>query len=395
VRIGELLLQRGYVDWDTLARALKDHRRYKVRLCSYLLARGILAFDQASRALGEQRGTAAVLLRHLQRRDRELAELLPDDLARALVAIPIGRLGDGRLIVCVRDPLPEVSATLTRVLGEEPVLAVTPARALEKLVEQVYAPRELDADELEEIDDEQNVDDALEEVEELDAALEPGPLPPEASLDIPIDFDEGLASDDPGADPGDSFELAIEVELSGDEAKRPASRALPVEIKPRLPTSPLAIERDPLDAALAAFRDIDELPWLLDVAMAYVASQWTASVLLELRDRRAVAIRGHGDHVKPMVVKTLVLDIDDTTIVARARSEQRIIDEAPDDLGADHAELAAVLAARGCPLAAPIVRGDVVSHVLVLADPVSAEREDALVDLGLLVESMGEALARM
>jgi hypothetical protein len=394
VRIGELLLQRGYVDWDTLARALKDHRRYKVRLCSYLLARGILAFDQASRALGEQRGTAAVLLRHLQRRDRELADLLPDDLARELVAIPIGRLGDGRLIVCVRDPLPKVSATLARVLGEEPVLAVTPARALEKLVEQVYTPRELGDDELEEIEDEQNVDDALEELEELDASLDPDPLPPEASLDIPIDIDDGPASDS-AADPGDSFELAIDVELSGDDTRRPASRALPVEIKPRLPTSPIAIVRDPLDAALAAFRDIDELPWLLDVAMAYIATRWTASLLLELRDKRAVAIRGHGKLVNPRVIKTLVVDIDETTLLSRARGEQRIIDEPPDELGADHAELANLLDASSCPLAAPIVRGDAVSHVLVLADPVGAEREDAVVDLGLLVEAMGEALARM
>ena len=43
----------------------------------------------------------------------------------------------------------------------------------------------------------------------------------------------------------------------------------------------------------------------------------------------------------------------------------------------------------------PLLKGDEVSHVLLLGESSVADREDALVDLGLLVEGMNDALSRM
>jgi len=142
MRIGQLLIERGWASRDAIAEAVAALPASHTRLCSLLVERGVLAFDDASRALGEQHGSAAVMLRHLERRDPTVAALLPSRVARNLVAIPIGRLGTGALIVCVRDPARSTLATLTSVLGDAPVMAVAPARWVERLVAEVYAPRE-------------------------------------------------------------------------------------------------------------------------------------------------------------------------------------------------------------------------------------------------------------
>src|SRR5215207_2161265 len=104
MRVGEILLEREWVDWETLALALTDQRGTRMRLCSLLIARRVLEFDQASLALGEQHGTASVLRHHLVHRDRSVAALLSAAAARRVIALPIGRLGNGTLIVCARDP---------------------------------------------------------------------------------------------------------------------------------------------------------------------------------------------------------------------------------------------------------------------------------------------------
>ena len=328
MRIGQLLIERGWVTRDVLADAIAALPASGMRLCSLLIERGALSFDDASRALGEQHGSACVMQRHVEGRDRTVEALLPARVARNLVAIPIGRLGNGALIVCVRDPARSTLATLTDVLGAAPVIAVAPARWIEPLVARVYAPRD--------------------------------------SIDIPIEVDEPVE------------------QLP---APPPKSRALSVAI-PKLAAT-AAGPRDSLDDTLAAFRDIDDIEWLFDVAMTYVATRWRSAVLLGLKEKRAVGLRGHG--ISPTAVRTLVLEIAEAAVVDRARAERRIVDVVPDEPGSEHGELIAVLGLY--PVAAPI--GERVSHVLAVGEPVDGDRESALVDLGLLTEAMTESLARM
>jgi hypothetical protein len=371
MRVGELLLQRGWIEWEPLALAIGDHRASGMRLCSFLIERDLIEFDQASRALGELHGTASALLRHLEGRDESVAELLPDDVAKQHVALPIGRLGNGSLIVCVRDPSPALHATLSRLLRQEIVLAVAPAHYLEQLVAIAYAPRELDASELEE---------AVEQVS--------------GDFELPIDVDE------PAAD----FSIDVEDPAPMTRARRASKpskpprtvkkRALSVVI-PTLAVAPQAPARDALDATLTSFREIDDLEWLFDVAMQYISKHWSASLLLQLRDKRAIGVRGHGARITPSLVKTFVVDIADIALLELARTKRQVlVDETPPDPGAEHELLVKTLGTR-TPIAVPLSRGESVTHVLFLADPIGKERDDALVDLGLLVESMGEALARM
>lgn len=361
MRIGELLLQRGWVDWETIALALGD--KGEMRLCSYLVQRGALDFDTAARALGELHGSAAALRRHLEGRDESLADLLPDELAKQLVAIPIGRLGNGDLIVCVRDPSPALRARLARVLDEEPVLAVTPAHYLERIVEQAYAPRELDASELEE-----------HEEPEIDV-----PIDVETSAsDIPIDIDEPIVTTKRPRRPSKKRALSVVIPVMAAPPVRPAS------------------EKDALETAIAAFRDIDEVEWLFDVAMQYISKAWSSSLLLTLREKRAVGIRGHGARITPSIVKTFVVDIAEVALLEQARAEKRtLVDEHPAVPGSEYELLAKTLVVADAPIIAPLVKGDRVDYVLALGEPIGKDREDALVDLGLLIESLTEALARL
>ncbi len=180
-RIGEILVANGWIETSILQRALVKQRETGARLCSLLVASGVIDADDASRALGEQHGVAAVLQRHIDRRDRSLTDLLSAALARACVALPIGRMGNGDVIVCVRDPSPALATQLARAMKEPICLAVAPAHQLEQLVLETYG-----------------ADDA----NEFDVDLSTGPV---MSLDLEEEQIEAM-SDDVMADLG-SLEL--------------------------------------------------------------------------------------------------------------------------------------------------------------------------------------------
>ncbi|HEY4057090.1 MAG TPA: hypothetical protein VGM39_10805 [Kofleriaceae bacterium] len=137
-RIGEILLKRGWIGAELLERALAKQAASGMRTCSFLIACGAIDADTASRALGEQHGVLAVLQRHLERRDRSLAKLLPADTAQLYTALPIGRMASGEIIVCLRDPKPELRGVLMRAMKEKVVLAVAPATQLDALVVEEY-----------------------------------------------------------------------------------------------------------------------------------------------------------------------------------------------------------------------------------------------------------------
>lgn len=138
MRVGEILLEHNWVDEWALARALRDQPRLGERLCSILVERGQLDPDHAALALAEQHEVAAVLQRHLDNRDPALAQLLPAAIARAHVALPIGRLPNGDLVVCMRDPAPAATRAIVDAIGSPVVIAVAAACQLEQLVEGTY-----------------------------------------------------------------------------------------------------------------------------------------------------------------------------------------------------------------------------------------------------------------
>ena len=139
MRVGEILHRDGLLGAEDLATALADQRIAGKRLCSLLIVRGIIEPDQAARALAEQFDCAAALSKHLDNRDESLAKLLPANIARQHCALPIGRMRDGELVICVRDPKPQMQAAFERILQKPVLITVAAAHTLEPLIDLTYA----------------------------------------------------------------------------------------------------------------------------------------------------------------------------------------------------------------------------------------------------------------
>jgi Type II secretion system (T2SS), protein E, N-terminal domain len=140
MQIGQILVEQRWVEPEALARALAEQRGSGKRICSLLIARGLLDPDNAARALANQHGVPGVLQKHLENRDHALAKLLPPAFARACFALPIGRTRSNELIVCVRDPRPELRGILASAVGGPVMIAVAPAFQLEQLIKGTYEP---------------------------------------------------------------------------------------------------------------------------------------------------------------------------------------------------------------------------------------------------------------
>ena len=167
--LGSLLLRDELVSADELYAVLAQQRLSSTkRLGEILVARGSLTEEQLSRALAEQHELPFVELRESEI-DRAAASLLPRDVARAHLALPISHV-DGALLVVVADPASAVHADeLRAALGVPLQFAVALSEDIDAAIESLVN----DAD--------QPVDDPSELVEEESelppAEFGPSPMP--------------------------------------------------------------------------------------------------------------------------------------------------------------------------------------------------------------------------
>jgi len=138
MRVGEILYRNGFLSEEDFVSALADQHIAGKRLCSLLIVRGVLEPDQAARALAEQFGVSAALTRHLDNRDRSVEKLLPAHIARKHYALPLGSLRDGEIVICVRDPKPQMQAAFERILQKPVLITVAAAHTLEPLIDIAY-----------------------------------------------------------------------------------------------------------------------------------------------------------------------------------------------------------------------------------------------------------------
>lgn len=395
MQVGEILLRNGWVTWEQLALALTDQadlaeraaaRTPRIRLCSLLVSRGAVDFDHGARALGEHFGCAAVLRRHLERRDRQVPSLLRTELARKLIALPVGRLGNGSLIICVRDPSPALHAALERATRQDVVLAVAPASYVERLVARTYADVDVPIETGETV-----IEPAIDFDIELGEAITDDVMELDDLVASELDSDAASAIVDDAAD-----DIAIDIDVPPEAvAGTPRNKPLPVEIRPlsRANTEPPV--RDSLDALIASFPDIDDREWLLDVVMGFVAKRWTAALLLAIGERRATGLRGHGRRLGANATHTFSIALSEPSLVQLARDERRVVDEPPPHSARSHSELVAALDGPARTAAAPIVTRDAVRHVLVVGDAAPDNEGDTIGDLEVLAEAMSEVLSRV
>ena len=143
MRLGEVMITGGLITASELEAARARQRETGARLGTTLIELGVVETDDVARALGRQHGVPAALSRHLRDRDRTVAAYLPADLARELHALPValsrGAAG-ANLVVCFRDPDPDIIAEVARVAGIPVIPSVACERVLERELRLAYPP---------------------------------------------------------------------------------------------------------------------------------------------------------------------------------------------------------------------------------------------------------------
>ncbi len=153
-RLGDWLLDEGYLQPDQLDLALREQRRGGKMLGEALVDLGFVSREILSRFLAEKTQSEAVKVGRLTV-DPEVLDLVPQELARRFLALPLSRDGD-TLYVAIADPL-NVTAfdLLEQTTGLRVHLAAASAQELLSAIDRLYRSR-------------QSVDQIVDELLQLD-----------------------------------------------------------------------------------------------------------------------------------------------------------------------------------------------------------------------------------
>ncbi len=102
LKLGQLLLARGLITEEQLARALDVQRLNPAPVGALLVSQGAIEEDALTRAVSEQLGTEVADLKHGEV-DADTARLIPEDFARRNLVLPLRRV-NGLLAVAMCDP---------------------------------------------------------------------------------------------------------------------------------------------------------------------------------------------------------------------------------------------------------------------------------------------------
>ena len=162
--LGTLLVRDGAITPEQLERALEEKRRSpEKRLGEILVEQGATTRAQVARILAEQHELEYIELDE-KALEPEAAGLLPENLARRYLAVPVRYLDDGSILVAVADPTNVLfSDELRLALGMPVQVGVASSEAIERTITRVHEH----VHDLHEVTDED--DDAGTTVLDLDA----------------------------------------------------------------------------------------------------------------------------------------------------------------------------------------------------------------------------------
>lgn len=425
MQIGQILVEQRWVSPAALARALADQPQLGRRICSLLILRGELDPDNAARALSQQHGVPGVLQKHLEHRDLTLPALLPAQFARSHVALPIGRTSLDALIVCVRDPRPDVQAAIAAAVAGRVVVAVAPAYQLEHLVGETYNTDPESADELMLqlaepsqparflTDPTRPADDSDDIDVDLTTRRIPvigDPLAHLGSMTL-VELDDERVAKDPSQSgqhdalasllprtatgivpPRTMTTLSASRSGTGPHAARTATSSAP----PRATDSSDRFRGSPLDATVAALETATSLDAATAAAMHYLAGRFQYAVWFTIHEGAALGESGHGDQLTPEVIHAIAVPLGAPSIVQVAHDTRQLAVGAPPEAGPIQDRLWRTLGAPRIPMAVPIELEARVAAVIAVGDAIgdAATSDDDLIRLGGVLTAALRRVAR-
>jgi hypothetical protein len=438
MQIGQILIEQRWVEPEALTRALAEQRGTGKRICSLLIARGELDPDNAARALANQHNVPGVLQKHLENRDHALARLLPAAFARACFALPIGRTRGNELIVCVRDPRPELRAIIASAVGGPVVIAVAPGHQLEQLVKSTYEAIPVPA---RTADTSVDVDLSTRTIPTLTDVAPAAPRRDLGEVDVDLHTRQIAIIGDGLGDLGsmtlvelDDVRVAKDPSQSGQQAAvlprtttsapfaPPRTTTSAPFAPPRTTTTPysasrtttaphpspsrtttapsrggaptLAMAGPTLDATIAALDRATELEDATELAMRYLAGRFHHAVLFMINEGAALGDRGHGGQLTDEVIQAITVPLSAPSTVQVAHDSRRLATGAPDDAGAIQDRLERTLGNPGALSAVPIEVDDGVAYVIAVGEA-SGDPTGATYDLERLGRVLGAAYQRL
>jgi type IV pilus assembly protein PilB len=169
--IGEVIVDLGYADRETVERAVSSARSQGRPTGQVLVEQGVLRHDQLARAVAERFGLDYIDL-SVYDLDMGAVNLIRSETAKRYQAVPVGYADDGMLLLAMADP--------TNVLTIDDVAMMTGRRV------RVAAASVEDLNLL--LTRLARMDDSIEDIvdEEPDAEAEPDTLAEEADRDAPV-----------------------------------------------------------------------------------------------------------------------------------------------------------------------------------------------------------------
>ena len=118
-KIGELLIQKGYITDVQLLQALAESKRLKTPIGSTLFKLGFITLDQLKDILHLQTGFELVSVEQLSKQDK-FVNILPEDFIRSNMVIPISSDGKTLTIGVVKPVKPEILKDIIYMTGQNP-----------------------------------------------------------------------------------------------------------------------------------------------------------------------------------------------------------------------------------------------------------------------------------
>jgi hypothetical protein len=345
-----------------------------------LLELGYVDVDTLARALSGQHGVPAVLAQHVEAIDSKAVALFPAAFAIEHQAVPLGFTSTtpARLVVALRDPKTAPIEELAFAAGMRIEVGVAPERVVRACLAKYY---DLDADK---------------KYVELDLALHALPLPSSAPP-APRPPAEPLTLSAPPPPLPEAAPVVVTDATPNDDDWQPVVTPVgPLTAPPGALTPVLDV--DTAVAALEAATSRDEVG---DTLSAWLQSAWGFGIVLVVKDQLGMAVgwRGYTPDVETDVIASIAMPLGPASMLTSAYDGRVSFRGPPAANGAAiHRKLWSAL---GCEdpievLVIPIIVGDRVvnilySHVL----PGNALGETALEDAARVAAAASTAYARL